>query len=336
MRRITHHLVPRLCQPCSRVAASIKARLTQPWHSIVGTLLLISCFALASCSNETPEQPETVGTRIIAISPAAADILIGLDLQHLIVGRHNYDTALDPSVPPVGDQAGIDYEKLLVLNPTHVIVQTENQPLPSRLREFSDLSDFAILNISTLALDDILASARLLETEFAPGNGLSDRFEKAIRQREQAKSDLGSVLVVMFTSPTVDVLGPGSAHQEIIERLGYSPAITDGKPYMPLDAEDILAIDPGVIVFIRPRQLGATSANETQILTDADLGIMAGLDLRAVRLGRTILIDDPQALTSGTSLIGVIDTLERRLGALTPLGSQHYDDDQRNTEAGPG
>ena len=299
-------------------------------------VLAMLVLALAGCSKEQPDNTSTDQVRIVTISPAAADILIGLEQQHLIVGRHNYDSALDPSVPPVGDQAGIDYEKLLALNPTHVIVQTESQPISPRLREFSESNDYTILNISTLALDDTLSSARLLQAEFAPDADLADRFASAIRQREPAANDLGGVLVVMFTSPTVAVLGPGSAHQEIIERLGYTPAITDGKPYMPLGAEDVLAIDPGVIVFVRPRQPGATPAEPNWTPTDDDLGIMAGLDLRAVRLGRTILIDDPQTLTSGTSLIGVIDTLERRLGALAPLGSQHYDDDERNTEAGPG
>jgi ABC-type Fe3+-hydroxamate transport system substrate-binding protein len=298
-------------------------------------LVALSC-VLAGCSNDQQEQPADDLIRIVAISPAATNILIDLERDHLIVGRHNYDSALDASVPAVGDQSGIDYEKLLSLTPTHVIVQTESQDVPGRLNDLATISGFSITDISTLALDDILRSAESLGSIFAPNSDLAERFAHAIRQREPAVDNASSVLVVMFSSPTVDVLGPGSAHQQIIERLGYTPTITDGKPYMQLDAEDVIAIDPGVIVFVRPRQLEAEPAGEAWTPTEEDLGVLAGLNIPAVRLGRVIMIDDPQALTSGTSLISVIDDLERRLGALSPLGSQHNDYDQDNTETGPG
>lgn len=292
---------------------------------------------LLGCADDAPrERTRSEVVRIAAISPAAANILVGLDRGHLIVGRHNYDSALDQSVPPVGDQSGIDYEKLISLKPTHVIVQTESQNVPTRLRELAQSSGFGITDISTLSLDDILDSAKALEAEFAPGAGHSERFADAIRQREPVTKDIGGVLVVMYSSPTVDVLGPGSAHQQIIERLGYTPAITKGKPYMPLGAEDVLAIDPGVIVFIRPRQPGTPTLADGWVPTDEDLGVLAKLDIPAVRRGRVLLVDDPQALTSGTSLIRVIEDLERRLGGLSPLGSQHNDNDQHNAEAGPG
>ncbi|RNC80509.1 MAG: ABC transporter substrate-binding protein [Phycisphaera sp.] len=298
-------------------------------------LILIPLACLLGCSDGDAPSEQSGSTRIVVLSPAAADILVDLDRDRLIVGRHNFDTQLDSSIPAVGDQSTIDYEMLLSLDPSHVIVQTESQPIPARLEELAESADFQIINISTLSLDDVLATTRVLERQFAPDADLAKRFQNSIRQRTGVTTIEGGVLVAMYCSPTVDVLGPGSAHQEIIERLGYAPAITDGKPYMPLDAEDVLAINPGVIVLVQPRdeKVGPSSA-----LPNSDqLGILSGLEMDAVTEGRVILIEDSQALTSGTSLIGVIEKLERQLEALSPLGSQHDDDQDRdNTEARPG
>lgn len=298
-------------------------------------MILIPLACLLGCSEGNAPADQTGSTRIVVLSPAAADILMDLDRGGVIVGRHNFDTRLDSSIPAVGDQSTIDYEMLLSLNPTHVIVQTESQPIPARLEELAESAEFAIINISTLSLVDVLAATRVLEERFAPDTGLAARFQNSIRQRTGAATIEGGVLVAMYCSPTVDVLGPGSAHQEIIERLGYTPAITDGKPYIPLDAEDVLAIDPGVIVLVQPRD--ERSGPSSAAPSPDQLGILFGLEMGALSEGRVILIDDPQALTSGTSLIGVIEKLERQLEALSPLGSQHDDDQDRdNTEARPG
>lgn len=297
------------------------------------TLILLACTLGCSDGDASTEHAGT--TRIVVLSPAAADILIDLDRDRLIVGRHNFDTQLDSSIPAVGDQSAIDYEMLLSLDPTHVIVQTESQPIPARLQELSGSADFKIVNISTLSLDGVLASTQILERQFAPDAGLAERFQNSIRQRTGTATFEGGVLVAMYCSPTVDVLGPGSAHQEIIERLGYAPAITDGKPYMPLDGEDLLALDPGVIVLIQPKDQG--DGLSSTVPSPEQLGILSELEVVAVTEGRVILIDDPQSLTSGTSLIGVIEKLEQQLEALSPLGSQHDDDQGRdNTEARPG
>lgn len=298
-------------------------------------LPLLILFGLVACSEQAdaPKQQQTI--RIVSLSPAATDILIDLGCADAIVGRHNYETQLDASVPAVGDQSAIDYEQLLALRPTHVIVQTESQPVPTRLLGFAESAPFEIINVSSLSLGDVLATTRMLEERFAPDAGLADRFAQAIRPRPPAASDIGSVLVAMYCSPTVDVLGPGSAHQEIIELLGYTPVLETGRPYMPLDAEDVLALDPGVIVLVQPRAVGRSASSSRP--TIEQMGILSGLDLDAVSLGRVILIDDPQALTSGTSLIGVIEQLEQQLGSLSSLGSQHDDDqDADNGEARPG
>ncbi len=298
--------------------------------------------ALASCGGDQPgpAQTDDGSIRIVTLSPAASKVLIDLGLGESIVGRHNYDQAASSDVSPVGDQSAIDYELLLSLRPTHVVLQSDSRDVPERLRELSASAGFEIVNITrTLTLDDVELAAHELEARFAPGAQLAAELHDAIAPRREDRSAWGTVLVAMQTAPTVDVLGPGSAHQELFERLGYTPAVTRGLPYMPMDAEDVLALDPGVIVLVMPRAPGAAPAPLDWEPTERELGSLAGLGLRAVGSGRVVLIDEPLALVPSTSFIGVSAELERRLAALGPLGSQHDDADDPThdeSEAGPG
>ncbi|MFI4892777.1 MAG: ABC transporter substrate-binding protein [Phycisphaerales bacterium JB058] len=305
------------------------------------TLILTGLLAvLPSCSNDTKE-PGTSETRdnqprIVSLSPAGSKILIDLGLEETIVGRHNFDRAASADVPPVGEQGAIDYEKLLSIGPTHVIVQTDSQSMPARLTQIAGEAGFEIMNLTrTLTLDDVQRATRQLEDRFASGAGLAEQLAHAIKPRDEGRPGWGTVLIAMQTAPTVDILGPGSAHHELIERLGYTPAITDGKPYMPTDAEDVLAMDPGVIVLVMPRAPDEQAAPSDWRPSPEELGSLAGLGMRAVDSGRVVLIDDPLALLPSTAFIGVSDQLERRLGALGPLGSQHDDRGTDTTEAGP-
>ena len=268
------------------------------------------CAALIACTDDagktTTSETQGDGLRIVSLSPAGSKILIDLGLEEAIVGRHNYDQAVNADVPPVGEQGSIDYEKLLTIAPTHVILQTDSQSMPARLTQIAGETGFEIVNLTrTLTLDDVQRATRQLEDRFAPNAGLADRLIAAIEPRTLDRSSWGTVLIAMHTSPTVDVLGPGSAHQESIERLGYTPAVTEGKPFMPMDAEDVLAMDPGVIVLVMPRARDAKPAPMDWTPSPEDLGSLDGLGLRAVESGRVVLIDDPLALLPSTAFIGV-------------------------------
>lgn len=297
-------------------------------------ILAVLLLALVSCARDEATVPEDGELRIVSLSPAGSKILIDLGLGERIVGRHNYDQAVAAEVPPVGDQAAIDYERLLALRPTHVIAQSEARELPGRLVELARSVGFEVIDIRTLSLADVQEATHTLEDRFAPGAGLAARLDGALRARDGDFGAWGTVLVVMHTAPTVDVLGPGSAHQELVERLGYVPAVREGLPYMPIDAEDALALDPGVVVLVRPRAPGAEPARADWRATADDLGSLAGIGMRAVEEGRVVLIDDPLGLLPSTSFIGVSGALTRGLAALGPLGSQR--DDEPDTEAGPG
>ncbi|HED53393.1 MAG TPA: hypothetical protein ENJ00_04240 [Phycisphaerales bacterium] len=298
---------------------------------LILVLACIGCNDAASTSAGPPEAERDGGVRIVSLTPAGSKLLVDMGLGDRIVGRHNYDQVVDRSVPAVGDQGGIDYERLIGLKPTHVVTEWGARSPPTRLEDLGASQGFELVNISTLTLGEIVESARRLENVFGVGSELSSELDLVFSQRSEPRPTWGTVLLVMQTSPTVDCLGPGSAHHELLVRSGYTPAIAEGSPYVPLDAEDVLTLDPGVIVLIRPRS-GKTAEGHGSA---ADLGVLAGLGLGAVERGRVVLIDDPLALLPSSSLLGYVRALQRGLEALGPLGSPR-EDTTDNGQSGPG
>ena len=179
-----------------------------------------------------------------------------------------------------------------------------------------------------LTLDDIRSAAADLIGRFPPPpptggaaamteKALTGAMDRAWARRGDSAARAGRVLMLIATSPQVWTLGPGSFHQQVLERLGGAPAIAQGKPDIVMDAEDVLRLRPDAIVFFVPRAKG--SPPRTGVLGPDDrrslLGPLAGLDIPAVKNGRIALIDDPECRLPGTSMIRVADDLATILDA---------------------
>jgi ABC-type Fe3+-hydroxamate transport system substrate-binding protein len=205
---------------------------------------------------------EHTGTpRIVALSPALAIILRDLGLESHIVGRHAYDMVLPPSVPVCGNQTGIDYEALIGVRPTDVLLQWGRRELPARLQTLAREHHWAVSDYELLALDDVLSTTADLNRRFAAadpqhrGDDLLARMRTAWAPHPGELAAAGRILLLESIDPPA-ALGPGSFHHQILERLGATPAITAGKPFMTLDAEGVLSLAPDGIIIFSPRERG--------------------------------------------------------------------------------
>lgn len=314
----------------------------------VALALLAVCLAtLASCDKPTaPGAGESVGgtaepdkVRIVAISPAVAVMLRDLGFERQIVGRHGYDLVLEPSVPVAGDQAGVDYETLIGLNPTHVYTQFGTLGVPERLSELAAERGWALEDVRLTTLDEIARSMddmyldlRGFEPQGADEFDPIKQFERTVlpserlafawRDRGPAVRDAGRVLLVAATEPP-GVLGPGSFHHELLIRIGGTPAITEGGPWMELDAEDVLRVAPDAIVVITTTgHPGRGPEGDARFVAPAELswdetrgylGVIGGLPIPAVRERRVAVIDDGLALLPSSSLADFADALAGHL-----------------------
>jgi ABC-type Fe3+-hydroxamate transport system substrate-binding protein len=241
---------------------------------------------------------------------------------NLIVGRHASDDWTDAAIPPCGDQvAGIDYERLLQVRPTHVFLQMGE--VPAKLAELGRTRGFIVRNYSILSLDEIRATTRELwnwrGAPGAPGADASelkrapieDRMDKAwSRDPKIDAQHVGRVLLLAQVDPA-GALGPGSWHDDILRRLGATPAIAAGNAFVTMSAEDVLRCAPDAIILFSPRPPGAPAPATPPTPADlvARLGVLGRLHIPAVQNSRVALIDDPMCHLPSTAMIRIAEQM---------------------------
>jgi ABC-type Fe3+-hydroxamate transport system substrate-binding protein len=216
---------------------------------------------------------------------------------------------------------GIDYEALLRVRPTHVLLQRAD--IPNRLRELGAqrAPSWDVENFRILSLDDIRSLTRGLWAmlrERAADPGPLARLQREMDRAWSRRSGIdaakvGRVLLLHSASPPA-AFGPGSFHQQILERLGATPAVTEGAAYITMDHEDLLRRRPDAIVLFAPHEPGEAASARGAADVRAALGPIADLDIPAVRSGRLAVIDHPMAVVPCPSaMIEVADDLARIL-----------------------
>lgn len=251
------------------------------------------------------------------MSPALAAICNDLGLGDRIVGRNAYDIVLDPAIPVAGDINGFDYERLIRLNPTHILLERSAKNPPDRLLRLAKERGWAIEVFPLLTLDDIPNAAGRLAQEFDNPqvrgrlSAMLTDLDASLQPAGPGARNAGRLLALYWTNP-VGAAGPGSFHYEILVRMGFEPALTEGGPYVTLDPEDVLRIDPESLLLIMP---GADAGRIEELL-----GPLARLDLRCVRDGRVGVITDELANLPATTIGRMVREIREITDPWPPAG----------------
>ncbi|QQS08434.1 MAG: hypothetical protein IPK69_10600 [Phycisphaerales bacterium] len=312
---------------------SIDRCVDEPARWVVRVVVALAVFVVvcvAGCerrSSGTPATGESHGDtsptdgreassqlRIVSLSPAVSAILRDLDLQERVVGRSSYEIALPRTLEICGDQAGIDFEALLRVHPTHIITQWGSRELPPRLKELARANHWTLHDVGLVRLDDIPRvtlelSAWLSPEDASRGAALADRMTKAWRRRDGLEG-AGKILLLASVDPPT-ALGPGSFHHDLLVRLGGVPAMAEGLAYMRLDHEDLVRLAPDGIVLFSPRGPDEPARDSPTALES--MGPLSRLDLPSIRSGRVAIESDPLCQTPSTALIDVGERLARTL-----------------------
>jgi ABC-type Fe3+-hydroxamate transport system substrate-binding protein len=275
--------------------------------------ILVSAALLAFACERRPDDrsaPKATGSgtpRLAVLSPAMAVILRDLGREDQIVGRHGFDLVLQPSVPVVGNQNGLDYEALIAVRPTHVLLEAGANDLPPRLVELAKAHRWTVRAMPMLTLDDVRTALDELDeltrteaTRSDRATRLRSRFDAALGVRPEIASRLGRVLPLAWMDP-VGVMGPGSFHAQMLAAMGATPVPTKGAAYISWSVEDVVRADPDSIVLFLP---GRDASKRDELL-----GPLARANLRAVREGRVVVIADPLCHTPSTALAAVADQI---------------------------
>ncbi|MEM8835784.1 MAG: hypothetical protein AAGD00_08185 [Planctomycetota bacterium] len=276
-------------------------------------LSLISCGEPGESRVPTPEATDEP-PRVAVLSPAIADVMRDIGMGELLVARHSFDQFSDPSLPIVGDQTGLDYEALIRVNPTHVILERSATGMPPELERLARERSWSLVEIPMLTLDDILWCDNALITHLYPGL-MTEFFDESaaylIIPFEHVARHFGTTMLVLGVDP-IGALGPDSHHAQALRRMGIEVVPSTGASYQSLSLEDVIAFQPDTIIVLRPDM----DAKADAPLREVDIEEFATLN--ALTDTRLLICEQPKCLLPSMAVVKFANAV--LLDA--PIGSQ--------------
>ena len=269
-------------------------------------------------AKDQPAEAESDSTeiRIVSLSPAISRTLMDFELADRIVGRSAFCDCLDQSIPVVGDLHSVNYERLIELKPTHVLLQPAAGGGDHKLTELAEAHGWTIGRWEGLnTIDDIEGMVHDLPW-LLYGSNEKERVKMAGRVAELlneiagalspggGQSWRGTTLIVHTVQP-VGVFGHGTYLHDVLTRLGGINAV-NREGWLELSLEDIARLNPQAIIIIRPGGEAESDAMEVA-------GPLGRLQIDAARDGRIAVLTHPDALRPCTGIIGVAAEMRRLL-----------------------
>ncbi len=258
-------------------------------------------------SSTPPVVIQEPGPRVVSLSPALSRTAVLLGLEDRLVGRSRFCSFLDESVPVVGDLLAIDYERLIAVAPTDLIVQPSASGIDPALQRLAREHDWSLHSFPGLNdLGDVFAMTRALAramTDEGPARDAAVARAETLDAQLAAALDAstpgftGRVLILHAVDP-VGAFGADTYLDEMLGRLGATNAVT-GSGWLTLSLEDVIELDPDAIVLVR---LTPSSWEDAA-------GALARLDCRAVRDGRVAVLAHPDVLYPSPALAEVAERL---------------------------
>jgi iron complex transport system substrate-binding protein len=289
------------------------------------TAVIVAALVACAPPDEGPEatagDAAATGLRIVSLSPAISRTLVDLGLEDRIVGRSPYCTFLDADVPVVGDLLNVDYERIVRLEPTHLLVQAPRDGADPRLLATAERYGWHVGTWTALdTIDDIERLLRDLPAVLAAPDGTDTSATvaraadllnaMAVALAPAAGGDgawRGPTLLVSQVDPVL-AFGRATYLHEVLLRLGASNVVTsDG--WLTLTLEDVARLDPPAIIIVRPDAHDADPVEAAAAL--------ARLDIDAARSGRIAVLAHPDALMPCS---GIIEVAAEMRDALVALG----------------
>jgi len=246
--------------------------------------VLFFCFSILSFGNE----------RIITLSPALNEIVYALGEGESIVGNTQYATFPKASqkVAKVGGYFSPNLEKILILRPSIVVMQTNNTKLARQLKQLSIPS--TILPITRLEdiSTAILALGLLLHKEAKAKEILSHINTELKNIKNIIKNKKILIVIGHNTSlaKQIFVVGQNLYLNDIITASGNQNALQSKRKGQPiLNQENIIASKPDIVILL------AHSMHERKLSKEALIKPWLALPIPASKHKNIYIIDKDYA-----------------------------------------
>jgi iron complex transport system substrate-binding protein len=253
------------------------AQTSRRWAAVLSRVLPILLLFIG-CTRQPETTPasqtrEASDKRIVSFSPALTRMIADLGHADAVVAATPHDAAAPAGAPVVGDLYTINYEKLLAVRPTDILIQSTKRPLPDRLQNLAKTHNWNLWTFPLEELDDI---ARALAPETTSN---SSSLGQVIGDTAAAQK-LAADIATSFTAAA-----PGTFVDQMLQAAGGQNVLPESVILYPnLSHEHLLKLNPQIVLDI------------TQSATDAPLNLPSQLADRVIRL------DDPDALLPSSSI----------------------------------
>jgi iron complex transport system substrate-binding protein len=285
--------------------------------AVLAVAALAACSRKAGSSNGGAPARSGEARRIVSVSPSTTEALFAIGAGDRVVGRSRYcDWPPEAAkLPVVGGVVDVDLEAVVQLAPDLVV----GTPGPASARLAEKLASFDVATwfpgIESLAAVDALILGLGERTGHASGaRAVVDRIAAQTAAVERALTGEAPTraLTVVDVSPVV-AAGPGDFLDEMVRRAGGINALASGAPWQTLDFEQIAGLDPEVVLDVSYANGGGASR-----ITPAMPGWS---DVRAVREGRVVTLDDERVLRPGPRVGEGLALVARALHPHAPVPS---------------
>jgi ABC-type hemin transport system substrate-binding protein len=296
----------------------------------VGTVA-VGVTGIIGCGGDSgPVAPAAaaVQQRIVSFSPAMTQMIADLGCGERLVAVGAYDAVAPAGTPVVGDLYRIDYEKLITLHPTDVVLQTTRQGTPARLTELAASQGWHVRqwpletqadvlralcdDLDTDAHDDSPDATRntigFMLDKPAAARALAQRIPYELDALARITAEEPAVVVVMLVGAApLTAAGRRTLLGELLTVAGGVNALPDSQQRYPtIDRERLLDLRPAAVLLFRPRTDAAAKA-DAAAAPPADLALPESLH------ATVHVIDDPAALLPSSAMPRIAADVARKL-----------------------
>jgi iron complex transport system substrate-binding protein len=235
-----------------------------------------------------PEEAEAGPARIVSTAPQLTETACALGLREQLVGRSSfcdYPPGVE-AVASVGALLDINVEMIASLEPDLVLVSGRSRMITERLENVG----LRFVSLPDTSLDDVFAAitqlgrlcGRTRTAELLVSNLRADLQRLCAADRSPHSHSVLIHVGEMRNPPGAPwVAGPGSYLGELLVMLGHENAAVGLKrPFGQLPLEEVLAVDPEVILELRGAPVGEEGQQASALAAWAAVG-----PLKAVRNG---------------------------------------------------
>jgi len=260
--------------------------------------VLWGALACASCGRNAPTAPaaaaaaasiaDTGKPRIISTVPAATLNLVLIGAADELVGVSKYDLLYLPDaqkdLPVVGDYETMNYEQLVKLKPTTLVIQFSDVRVPPRLRELAAAQHFDLVSMHFDHVSDIWDSVRALGKISGKEKDADNAIVKAqlsLKDVTDQYKDAPHPKVAYLISPKLMLLSGDKTfvHEMIVAAGGEDVGAKVGDSFVEIGMETLVKLQPEVLLLGAVEEMGEVQ-NDPRIARWSDLPIPAAKNHR--------------------------------------------------------